>query len=455
MAQLHSLLTANHRPYAGVYADSAERLAATGFVRQLGGGVVAFTADDLYKKVLQLDNATEWVLTAITPTWVQVSGAGSLANDSITNSLLANMATQTIKGRTTAGTGDPEDLTATQATAILNAMVGDSGSGGTKGLVPAPGAGDAAANKFLKADGTFAVPAGGVGGLGDVVGPASATDNALARFDTTTGKLIQNSAVSIDDDGAITIPEIAAPGTPAAGKIVLYGKADNKIYRKGEDGVEAELGAGSPTFPLLAPDGTQGAPSYSFTNSADTGWYLLNGTPDHLRAGVGNKEFLDMYQSAVAQPTILMSLNSVTRLGWGNSTLSAGFYSPRTGHVAVISSEASTPTSATLYSPTADATTVGGNEILVDLDLGNVRKYTLPANRTVRDPSNLRDGDILTFIVMQDGTGGWAITSWTSKWKFAGGAAPTITTAANSVDIFRFWSNGTNLYELSRSMDVK
>jgi hypothetical protein len=38
---------------------------------------------------------------------------------------------------------------------------------------------------------------------GDVVGPSSATDNALARFDTTTGKLIQNSVVTVSDTGAI------------------------------------------------------------------------------------------------------------------------------------------------------------------------------------------------------------------------------------------------------------
>lgn len=88
-------------------------------------------------------------------------------------------------------------------------------------------------------------PAGGAGGIGDVVGPASATDNALARYDSTTGKLIQNSAVLVDDDGALTIPEIAAPATPAAGKVVVYAKSDNKVYRKGEDGVEAELGGGS------------------------------------------------------------------------------------------------------------------------------------------------------------------------------------------------------------------
>ena len=39
---------------------------------------------------------------------------------------------------------------------------------------------------------------------GDVVGPASATDNAVARFDTTTGKLIQNSTTTIDDSGVLS-----------------------------------------------------------------------------------------------------------------------------------------------------------------------------------------------------------------------------------------------------------
>lgn len=62
---------------------------------------------------------------------------------------------------TVAGYATPDGLTSTEATALLNAMVGDSGSGGTKGLAPAPSSGNAAAGYFLKADGTWAKPAGG------------------------------------------------------------------------------------------------------------------------------------------------------------------------------------------------------------------------------------------------------------------------------------------------------
>lgn len=39
---------------------------------------------------------------------------------------------------------------------------------------------------------------------GDVDGPASSTDNAIARFDLTTGKLLQNSGVTIDDSNNVS-----------------------------------------------------------------------------------------------------------------------------------------------------------------------------------------------------------------------------------------------------------
>lgn len=42
-----------------------------------------------------------------------------------------------------------------------------------------------------------------LGAGGDVTGPSASTDNAIARFDGTTGKLIQDSTVSVDDGGNI------------------------------------------------------------------------------------------------------------------------------------------------------------------------------------------------------------------------------------------------------------
>ena len=61
--------------------------------------------------------------------------------------------------------------------------------------------------------GAITIAATGGGGSGDVVGPASATDNALVRFDTTTGKLVQNSVGILSDTGAISgLTDISASG---------------------------------------------------------------------------------------------------------------------------------------------------------------------------------------------------------------------------------------------------
>lgn len=64
--------------------------------------------------------------------------------------------------------------------------------------------------QVLQYDATLSPPrwknatvSGGGGGSGDVTGPASSTDNAIARFDLATGKVIQNSAVTVDDTGNI------------------------------------------------------------------------------------------------------------------------------------------------------------------------------------------------------------------------------------------------------------
>jgi hypothetical protein len=51
-------------------------------------------------------------------------GAQTIAANAVTNAKAADMAVNTIKGRITAGTGDPEDLTATQVRTIINVADG-------------------------------------------------------------------------------------------------------------------------------------------------------------------------------------------------------------------------------------------------------------------------------------------------------------------------------------------
>jgi hypothetical protein len=48
------------------------------------------------------------------------ANATTIANDAVSNAKLANVATATFKGRITAATGDPEDLTQAQATSLIN-----------------------------------------------------------------------------------------------------------------------------------------------------------------------------------------------------------------------------------------------------------------------------------------------------------------------------------------------
>jgi len=190
----------------------------------------------------------------------------TLAAKAITASTtLVVTGTSTLTGLVTATAGVTGPITSSSVaitggsiTGITDLAVADGGTGastaagGLNNLLPSQ---TSAANKYLQSDGTnaawdavslstaditgiLAVANGGTAtatpsivagtnvtvsgtwpnqtitavgsGFGDVVGPASATDNAITRYDGTTGKLIQNSLVTVADDGAITAPQVGS-----------------------------------------------------------------------------------------------------------------------------------------------------------------------------------------------------------------------------------------------------
>ena len=79
---------------------------------------------------------------------------------------------------------------------------------------------------------------------GDVVGPASATDNAIARYDTTTGKLLQNSVVTIGDTGAATGFTTLSASTSVTTPIVQATNSGGLALKNASGTTQMSMGAG-------------------------------------------------------------------------------------------------------------------------------------------------------------------------------------------------------------------
>jgi hypothetical protein len=93
---------------------------------------------------------------------------------------------------------------------LINSSSGGGGGAGTISVEEADGAPAVTdVSTIVVTNGTLTDDGGGqvtinTGGSGDASGPASSTDNAITRFDGTTGKLVQNSGATIDDSGNLT-----------------------------------------------------------------------------------------------------------------------------------------------------------------------------------------------------------------------------------------------------------
>jgi len=167
-----------------------------------------------------------------------ITGVGTL-----TDLTVSNVITGSISGNAATATS------ATSATTATNL------AGGATGSVPYQSGAGATTFVGIGSTGQILTVSGGVptwsspATNGDVVGPASSTDNAIARFDSTTGKIIQNSGITLSDANALqNVNEINFDITPAsvvggAGSLSWNSDDNTKTLQLiGNNNVEIKLG---------------------------------------------------------------------------------------------------------------------------------------------------------------------------------------------------------------------
>ena len=160
-----------------------------------------------------------------------ISGSGTTAittaigANKVTNSMLATIATASFLGRVTAGTGNVETLTGTQATTLL-----DTFTSSLKGLVPGSGGGT---TNFLRADGTWAAPAGS----GTVTSVTSADSNITITNTTTTPVITLVQAPALKS--ATTTVSVSAATAPTSGQVLTATSSTTATWQTPSSGSTA------------------------------------------------------------------------------------------------------------------------------------------------------------------------------------------------------------------------
>jgi len=95
-----------------------------------------------------------------------------------------------------------------------------------------------------------------------------------------------------------------------------------------------------------------------------------------------------------------------------------------------------------------------GATITIDMATACHHSVTLGGNRTFAAPSNQVVGQSGSIFITQDGTGS-RTASFNSAFKFVGGVAPTLSTAASAIDRIDYIIKASNVIQCAVSLDIK
>jgi hypothetical protein len=174
--------------------------------------------------------ATTFTFSAATSLTFPTSGTVTALGNTTTGS--GSIVLATSPTLVTPNLGTPSAATLTNATGL---PVGGISATGTP-----------SASTYLRGDGSWT----SVSVADAIIGPASSTDNAIVRFDGTTGKLAQNSAVTIADTtgditggkyNGLTVSTTTGTLTVANGKTLA---TDNSVTFVGTDSSTVNYGTG-------------------------------------------------------------------------------------------------------------------------------------------------------------------------------------------------------------------
>jgi hypothetical protein len=197
--------------------------------------------------------------------------------------------------------------------------------------------------------------------------------------------------------------------TNSASRDLIFGTDETERMRIDGAGLVG-IGTSSPSNFLTVSSATQ-YKGYALTNGTNTVAELLGFAAGNDSGG------LKLYSGGVAKAEVQAA--GITYFNGGN--VGIGTASPAK-QLSITKSALATINTLT-----------DGATITPDFDAGQNFSVTLAGNRTLANPTNIDAGQTGSIFITQDGTGSRTL-SFGSYWDFPGGTAPTLSTAAASVD---------------------